>query len=163
VVAPRLALAAAPATPVSLSTAILAAQEKIDKDTGESDEEAREEEIEGHLEALEDRLGSHHIELERLAHEAARGARTEGLSDEEISQLRAEAQRIAAEARPSAAEMAEMKAQLRKAGEEAKRAVAQADLDRAEVEAALETWRADYQVELEKLRAELESLRKKYD
>jgi Skp family chaperone for outer membrane proteins len=59
--------------------------------------------------------------------------------------------------------MAEMKAQLRRAGEEAKRAVAQANFDQAEVEAALEAWRADYRVELEKLRAELESLRKKYN
>jgi beta-lactamase regulating signal transducer with metallopeptidase domain len=123
--------------------------------------------IEGHLEAeleaLEQRLEGHQSELERLAHDAAHKARSQGLSDEEIDQLRAEAQRIAAEARPSAAEMAEMKAQLRRAGEEAKRAVAQAEIDSADLEAALEAWRADYRVELEKLRAELESLMKKYN
>ncbi len=119
--------------------------------------------LEMELDAIERQFEIHERELERLAHEAEHKARTQGLSDEELRQLRAEAQRIAAEARPSAAEMAAMKDQPRQAGEEAKRAVAQAEIDGAELEAALEAWRADYQVELEQLRAELESLQKKYD
>ena len=102
-------------------------------------------------------------ELERLAQEAEHRARTEGLADADIDRFRAEARRIAEAARPSAAQMAEMKDQLRRAGEEAKRAVAQAGIDGAELEAALDAWRAGYQVELEKLRAELRSLQKKYD
>ncbi len=124
---------------------------------------ALESSLEMELDAIERQFEIHERELERLAHDAAHKARTQGLSDEELRQLRAEAQRIAAEARPSVAEMDEMKAQLKRAGEEAKRAVAQAEIDGAKLEAALEAWRADYQVELEKLRAELRSLQQKYD
>jgi beta-lactamase regulating signal transducer with metallopeptidase domain len=126
-------------------------------------DEAIESSLEMELDAIERQFETYERELERLEHEAEHRALTEGLSDEDINHYRAEARRIAEEARPSAAQMAEMKEQLRQAGEEAKRAVAQAEIDGAELEAALEAWRADFQVDLEKLRAELQSLKRKYD
>jgi beta-lactamase regulating signal transducer with metallopeptidase domain len=126
-------------------------------------DKAIESSLEMELDAIERQFETHERDLERLEHEAENRALTEGLSDEDINHYRAEARRIAEEARPSAAQMAEMKEQLRQAGEEAKRAVAQAEIDGAELEAALEAWRADYQVDLEKLRAELQSLKRKYD
>jgi beta-lactamase regulating signal transducer with metallopeptidase domain len=138
-------------------------EDRYDERIDATIDSAIEDHLEAELDALESRLERHQVELERLAHEAARKARTEGLSDADLDQLRTEARRIATEARPSAAEMEELKSQLRRAGEEAKRAVAEADLDRAEVEAALEAWRSDYRVELEKLRAELQSLQSKYN
>ncbi|MGB6363490.1 MAG: M56 family metallopeptidase, partial [Thermoanaerobaculia bacterium] len=126
-------------------------------------EGAIENSLEIELDTIERQFETHERELERLAHEAEHRARTEGLSAEDMDRFRAEARRIAEEARPSAEQMAAMKDQLRRAGEEAKRAVAQAEIDSAELEAALEAWRADYQVELEKLRADLRSLQSKYD